>query len=76
VLDSTGKTPDGILADVSYFCDIMNDFIYPNYCNIRNALIRNETTETLLEQNFIIPRGNTIAFGSFEGKTDLEININ
>jgi len=60
VLDSTGKTPDGILADVVYYCDIMNNFFYPNYCGITKALGRNL-------DNIIIPRGNTIGFGSFEG---------
>jgi len=67
VLDSTGKIPDGILADVSYFCDIMDGFVYPNFCNIRDALITNDSVEAIIEQNFVIPRGNTIAFGSFEG---------
>jgi len=68
VLDSTGKAPDGILADVTYFCDYMDAFFYPDYCNIRNTIIKNDFLEKQFEQDFVIPRGNTIAFGSFEGR--------
>lgn len=64
VLDSTGKTPDGILSDVTYFCDFMNDWVQPGFCN---QLQLDEEQRDLI--NFAIPRGNTIAMGSFEGKT-------
>jgi len=65
VLDSTGKTPDGILADVVYLCDFINEALYPNVCGIIKA-ISPEIGETL--EQLIIPGGNTIGFGSFEGK--------
>jgi len=64
VIDSTGKTPDGILADVAYYCDLMDRLYYPNYCEIVKAI---PGVPDILTKDFIIPAGNTIAFGSFEG---------
>ncbi len=60
VLDSTGKTPDGVLGDVSTLCEFMNDWVKPGFCDDLN----DEVADLV---DIIIPRGNTVAFGSFEG---------
>jgi len=67
VLDSTGKTPDGILGDVLYYCDLMDFFVQPDYCAIRDAIIPDKL-EPLVSVNPIVPKGNTMGYGSFEGK--------
>ncbi len=63
VLDSTGKTPDGVLGDVSTLCEFMNDWVKPGFCDDLN----DEVADLV---DIIIPRGNTVAFGSFEGSSE------
>ena len=60
VLDSTGKIPDGVLSDVSYLCDVFDFWVKTGFCDNLREEIRDLV-------NIVIPRGNTVAVGSFEG---------
>ncbi len=60
MLDSTGKTPDGILGDVTYLCDFLNDNVETGFCD-------NLPEEAADLINIPVPRGNTMGYGSFEG---------
>ncbi len=65
MLDADGKTPDGVLADMTDFCTILDYFVLPNYCDVKFNLV-----------NWPIPKGNTKAFGSFRGCLKVEARRN
>lgn len=58
MLDATGKIPDGVLSDTIYLCDIMDFWVAPKACDFIPYLNYGDV---------IIPKGNTISLGSFEG---------
>ncbi|XP_059091947.1 nose resistant to fluoxetine protein 6-like [Tigriopus californicus] len=58
MLDSTGKIPDGVLSDTIDFCDILSFWVAPKACDFIPGLNYGDV---------IIPKGNTISLGTFEG---------
>ena len=62
VLDATGKLPDGILADVLTYCDVLELYSF-NECSFSwQAILASLTIGP-------IPHGNAIEFGSFQVRT-------
>ncbi len=61
VLDSTGKTPDGVLGDVTHFCTFMDEWVQQGFCSTLSDQDQDQVND------LVIPSGNTIAMGSWEG---------
>ena len=64
MLDATGKIPDGIVADSITNCDLLDRWVYHDYCH---TLPNNGS-----DIDFTIPKGNTVAMGSFDGCLKIE----